>query len=58
MIQTDVLIIGSGRSGYRGGLTWYRNTDQNFELLSTFNGLKINVPALYAAGDRDLALPF
>jgi pimeloyl-ACP methyl ester carboxylesterase len=46
------------KSGYRGGLSWYRNIDRNRELLSAFNGLKINVPALYAAGDRDVVLAF
>ena len=41
------------RTGFRGGLNWYRNIDRNWELLAPFDGLKVSVPALYIAGDRD-----
>jgi epoxide hydrolase A/B len=43
------------RTGFRGGLNWYRNIDRNWELLVPFEGAKVTVPALYMAGDRDLA---
>lgn len=56
--DANVYVEQFSKSGYRGGLSWYRNIDRNRELLSAFNGLKINVPALYAAGDRDLVLAF
>jgi pimeloyl-ACP methyl ester carboxylesterase len=56
--EADVYVKQFSKSGYRGGLSWYRNIDRNRELLSAFNGLKINVPALYAAGDRDVVLAF
>jgi pimeloyl-ACP methyl ester carboxylesterase len=46
------------RTGFRGGLNWYRNIDRNWELLAPFEGAKISDPALYMAGDRDLALAF
>jgi pimeloyl-ACP methyl ester carboxylesterase len=46
------------RTGFRGGLNWYRNIDKNWELLAPFEGAKVTVPALYMAGDRDLALAF
>ena len=46
------------RTGFRGGLNWYRNIDRNWELLAPFDGAKITVPALYIAGDRDPALAF
>jgi pimeloyl-ACP methyl ester carboxylesterase len=42
----------------RGGLNWYRNIDRNWELMAPFAGLKIAVPALFIAGDRDIALAF
>ena len=29
------------RSGFRGGLNWYRNIDRNWELLAPFAGLTI-----------------
>jgi pimeloyl-ACP methyl ester carboxylesterase len=46
------------RTGYRGGLNWYRNIDRNWELMAPFAGLKITVPALLVAGDRDIVLAF
>lgn len=41
------------RCGFRGGLNWYRNADRNWELLAAFRGLRVEVPALYVAGDLD-----
>jgi pimeloyl-ACP methyl ester carboxylesterase len=46
------------RTGFRGGLNWYRNIDRNWELLAPFAGLRVQVPALYVAGDRDLVVAF
>ncbi len=47
-----------GRTGFRGGLNWYRNIDRNWELLAPFAGAVVTVPALYVAGDRDLVVQF
>jgi len=46
------------RTGFRGGLNWYRNIDRNWDLMAPFAGLKVAVPALYVAGDRDLVVGF
>jgi len=46
------------RTGFRGGLNWYRNIDRNWELLAPFDGLPVTVPALYIAGDRDPVIKF
>jgi pimeloyl-ACP methyl ester carboxylesterase len=46
------------RTGFRGGLNWYRNIDRNWELLAPFAKAKVTVPALYVAGDRDLVVAF
>jgi pimeloyl-ACP methyl ester carboxylesterase len=46
------------RTGFRGGLNWYRNIDRNWELLAPFAKAKVTVPALYMAGDRDLVVAF
>ncbi len=46
------------RTGFRGGLNWYRNIDRNWELLAPFAGARVTVPALYVAGERDLVLAF
>ncbi len=46
------------RTGFRGGLNWYRNIDRNWELLAPYAGAVVAVPALYVAGDRDLVVNF
>jgi pimeloyl-ACP methyl ester carboxylesterase len=46
------------RTGFRGGLNWYRNIDLSWELLAPFVGAQVTVPALYIAGDRDLVVSF
>ncbi|MGH7331856.1 MAG: alpha/beta fold hydrolase [Candidatus Rokuibacteriota bacterium] len=46
------------RTGFGGGLNWYRNIDRNWELLAPFAGARVSVPALYVAGDRDLVVAF
>jgi pimeloyl-ACP methyl ester carboxylesterase len=46
------------RTGFRGGLNWYRNVDRNWELLMPWTGAQVTVPALYIAGDRDLVVRF
>ena len=54
----DVFAGEFARTGFRGGLNWYRNIDRNWELLAPFAGAKVTVPALYIAGDRDLVVQF
>jgi pimeloyl-ACP methyl ester carboxylesterase len=44
------------RTGFTGGLNWYRNLDRTWELMAAYKGAKITQPALYIAGDRDLVL--
>ena len=56
--DVDVYVEQFSRSGYHGGLNWYRNISRNRESLAVFDGLKIAVPALYIAGDRDVVLAF
>jgi pimeloyl-ACP methyl ester carboxylesterase len=46
------------RTGFRGGLNWYRNLDRNWELLAPFDGVPVKVPALYITGDRDPVVKF
>lgn len=46
------------RTGFRGGLNYYRNIDRNWELLALFAGARVTVPALYIAGDRDPVVRF
>ena len=46
------------RTGFRGGLNWYRNIDRTWELMAPYAGAQVTVPALYIAGDRDLVVYF
>lgn len=41
------------RTGFRGGLNWYRNMDRNRELLAFLRGSKIRQPSLFLAGEAD-----
>jgi pimeloyl-ACP methyl ester carboxylesterase len=60
LTQDDLNFYGAefARTGFRGGLNWYRNIDRNWELLSAFQGAKVTIPALYVAGDRDMVVAF
>jgi pimeloyl-ACP methyl ester carboxylesterase len=44
------------RTGFRGGLNWYRAMDLSWELLAAFSGARILTSALYISGDRDVVL--
>jgi pimeloyl-ACP methyl ester carboxylesterase len=44
------------RTGFRGGLNWYRNLDRNWALLAPFHGALVRQPALFIAGRRDPVL--
>ncbi len=41
------------RTGFRGGLNWYRNIDRNWRLTADLDDRRIEVPALFLAGTRD-----
>jgi pimeloyl-ACP methyl ester carboxylesterase len=60
LTQADIDFYAAefARTGFRGGLNWYRNIDRNWELLAGYSGAKVMVPALYMAGDRDLVVAF
>lgn len=55
----DYYVGEFSRTGFAGGLNWYRNIDCNWELLSPFAGRTVTVPALYIAGEQDpvVAIP-
>jgi pimeloyl-ACP methyl ester carboxylesterase len=41
------------KSGFRGGLNWYRNIDRNWELTAPWQGAQIHQPSLFIAGSKD-----
>lgn len=42
------------KTGFTGGLNYYRAIDLNWELMAPWTGAKVTVPAKYIVGDRDL----
>ena len=46
------------RTGFRGGLNWYRNLDRNWVLSAPFQGMKVTQPALYLIGEKDVTRGF
>jgi pimeloyl-ACP methyl ester carboxylesterase len=46
------------RTGFTGGLNWYRNQDRNHALLAPWHGAVVAAPALYVAGTRDPVVGF
>jgi len=46
------------RTGFRGGLNWYRNFTRNWRLTAPWHGQPIRQPSLFIAGTRDAVLRF
>lgn len=44
------------RTGFRGGLNWYRNFDRNWELTAYLHGAKVTAPALMITAELDPVL--
>jgi soluble epoxide hydrolase/lipid-phosphate phosphatase len=52
----DVFAKAYEKSGFRGGLNWYRNFDRNWELTAYLSGAKIQQPALMVTAELDIVL--
>jgi len=46
------------RTGFAGGLNYYRNLDRNWALTPFLDGAKLRQPTLFIAGDRDAVIEF
>jgi pimeloyl-ACP methyl ester carboxylesterase len=44
------------KSGFTGGLNWYRNLDRNWSLTAAWHTAPVTPPALYVAGERDMVV--
>jgi len=44
------------RTGFRGGLNWYRNVDRTWELTPFLRGAKLRQPSLFIAGENDVVV--
>jgi pimeloyl-ACP methyl ester carboxylesterase len=52
----DYFVREFTRTGFRGGLNWYRNMDRNWELLGALRNARIRQPAIFLAGERDVVV--
>ena len=52
--DVDFYVGELSRSGFRGGLNWYRNIDLLPSILAPFFGATIRQPVCYLAGEHDL----
>jgi pimeloyl-ACP methyl ester carboxylesterase len=51
--ELDVYVEAFERTGFTGGLNWYRNIDRNWELTAPFAERHVEQPALFLTGERD-----
>jgi pimeloyl-ACP methyl ester carboxylesterase len=51
--ELGVFVESYGRTGFRGGLNWYRNIDRNWDLTAPWQGTLIHQPTLFIAGTKD-----
>jgi pimeloyl-ACP methyl ester carboxylesterase len=56
--ELDHYIAEFTRTGFTGGLNWYRNFDRNWELTAQTPASTIEVPTLFVAGTADPVLGF
>jgi len=54
----DYYVAQYEQSGFRGPLNWYRNIDRNIEITPQLETAKIEQPAFFIAGKKDLVLSF
>jgi pimeloyl-ACP methyl ester carboxylesterase len=46
------------RTGFRGGLNWYRNLEKSWELMAAWANAPILPPALFIVGEKDIVAQF
>jgi len=56
--DVDYFVAEFSRTGFRGGLNWYRNITRSWELLAPWRGVVIRQPSMFIAGERDDVLKF
>jgi pimeloyl-ACP methyl ester carboxylesterase len=51
--ELDHYVAEFSRTGFRGGVSWYRNLDRNWEIMEPQGQDKVSVPSLFVTGSRD-----
>jgi len=52
----DYIVAQFEKSGFRGGVNYYRNFHRNWEITPQLEGAKITIPTLFIAGARDVVI--
>lgn len=51
--ELEVYVEAFQRTGFTGGLNWYRSMDRSWELTAPFAERRVEQPALFLTGERD-----
>lgn len=54
--ELDHYVAEFSRTGFTGGINWYRNFDRNWELTPQLDGAKVEVPSFFIGGADDPVL--
>jgi pimeloyl-ACP methyl ester carboxylesterase len=54
--ELDHYVTEFSRTGFTGGINWYRNFDRNWSLTEHLDGAKVEVPSLFIGGSADPVL--
>ncbi len=54
--ELDFYAAEFGRTGFTGGINWYRNFDRNWEITPQLDGAKVACPSYFIAGKQDPVL--
>lgn len=52
----QVYVDAFNTSGFRGGVSYYRNLDRNWETTESLQGATISIPVRFLAGDKDVVI--
>ena len=52
----DYIVATFEKAGFRGGVNYYRNFQRNWEITENLEGVKVQVPTLFIAGERDVVI--
>jgi pimeloyl-ACP methyl ester carboxylesterase len=55
--ELDIYARAFAKSGFRGGINWYRNIDRNKTLLPEIGSKRLELPCLMVTAEWDAALP-
>ena len=52
----DYIVSQFENAGFRGGINYYRNFQRNWEITENLQDVKVKVPTLFIAGEKDMVI--